>query len=288
MKLNRYIIGITTLAIILGPWIINTVYKMPGQFWLISEWPAGDLLQYYGMIVTAVIAIIGLYFTFQDNRREIKEQSRLDKLPYFSITALNYNIHNPLFGTTTEKNIDSKGEKILSPKCKKQEYFYREEKLKSAIIEIKNGKTCIKTKISETDKQLIINGGVAKQQMGVGVIRLLKEPMTYVPFILCNVGSGAALNFRIGFNKLIDDKLDHPLYLSSTSMNVAEEFYLGFYVAHENNNAEGTYMLEIKYSDMFENEYSQACKFIIEKGDNDGISTNIEAKFKQKMCEHGK
>ena len=47
-------------------------------------------------------------------------------------------------------------------------------------------------------------------------------------------------------------------------------------------------MLEIKYSDMFENEYSQACKFIIEKGDNDGISTNIETKFKQQMCEHGK
>lgn len=115
------------LSAVVGPLLIHIAYKITGPCWLVAEWSAGDMLQYYGMIVTAVIAIGGLYLTFQDNRRGIKEQSRLDKLPYFSLTTLNYKVHNPLFGTTLDKEINSKRE-ILKPKENKKEYFYKEKK----------------------------------------------------------------------------------------------------------------------------------------------------------------
>ena len=276
------IASVLLVIVVVGPILINICYKFSGPDWIISEWSAGDMLQYYGMILTALIAIGGVFLTFQDNRKGIKEQSRLDKLPFFSLTALNYFVKNPLFGTSLEKEIKSRGEEIFKPKENKQEYFYREEKVRAVIIEIKDGQAGIKTNISEEDKKLILNGGIAEQQMAPGVIGMVNKRMIYVPIILCNVGNGAALDFRIGFNNLKDGKMEDPKYLSSTSINTGEEFYLGFFVVHKKDENLGVYLLDVKYRDMFWNHYSQSCKFIVEK-DDDGVNTSMEVEFKQMM-----
>lgn len=273
---------VIAIVVIAGPLIIHILFKMIGPSWLVAEWSAGEMLQYYGMIITAIIAIAGLYLTFQDNRRGIREQSRLDKLPYFSLTTLNYNVRNPLFGTTTDKEIDSKGETVLKPKENKQEYYYREEKLKAAFITIRKGMPGIETKISETDKRLILNGGVSEQQMAQGMIGIVNKPMIYVPIILQNVGNGAAMDFRVGLNKLKNGDLIEPKYLSSTSVNEKEEFYLGFFALNEGEENAGEYLLEIIYRDMFDNMYKQSAKFIIGL-ENESILTKMEVEFKQEM-----
>ncbi|WP_034487789.1 hypothetical protein [Butyrivibrio fibrisolvens] len=276
------IVLVIVIAVIAGPIIIHLLFKTVGPSWLVAKWSAGEILQYYGTIITAIIAIAGLYLTFQDNRRSIREQSRLDKLPYFSLTTLNYDVRNPLFGTTTDKEIDSKGEVVLKPKDNKQEYYYREEKLKAALITIRKGVPGIETKIPETDKKLILNGGVSEQRMAQGMIGIVNEPMIYVPIILQNVGNGAAMGFRVGLNKLINGCLIEPKYLSSTSVNEKEEFYLGFFALNEGEENVGEYLLEIIYRDMFDNKYRQSTKFIISY-ENKSILTNMEVEFKQEM-----
>ncbi len=289
MKCYKSKLGVTKktvvyilIAVILGPLIIHILYKLQGPVWLVAEWSAGDLLQYYGMFMTALIAIGGLYLTFQDNRKGIREQSRLDQLPYFSLTTLNYQVRNPLIGPTTDKEIDSKGEKVLKPKDNKQEYYYKEEKLKAAILAIRKGSANIETKLSEADKKLIINGGIAEQRMGPGMIGIVNEPMTYVPILLRNVGKGAAIDFRVGFNNSIDERVENPQYLSSTSINVDEEFYLGFFAVHEKNENAGEYLLEVIYKDIFNNQYTQKTKFIV-SWENDTAMTNMEVEFRQEM-----
>ena len=276
------IVLVIVIAVIAGPIIIHFLFKTVGPSWLVAKWSAGEILQYYGTIITAIIAIAGLYMSFQDTRRSIREQSRLDKLPYFSLTTLNYDVRNPLFGTTTDKEIDSKGEVVLKPKDNKQEYYYREEKLKAALITIRKGVPGIETKIPETDKKLILNGGVSEQRMAQGMIGIVNEPMIYVPIILQNVGNGAAMGFRVGLNKLINGCLIEPKYLSSTSVNEKEEFYLGFFALNEGEENVGEYLLEIIYRDMFDNKYRQSTKFIISY-ENKSILTNMEVEFKQEM-----
>ncbi len=242
------------------------------------------MLQYYGMILTAIIAIGGLYLTFQDNRKGIREQSRLDKLPCFSLTTLNYDVRNPLFGVTIDKEINSKGQSVLNPKDHKKQYYYRERKVTAAILKIKDGKACITTQLTEEEKKLIINGGVAEQRMAKGMIGIVNKPMTYVPIIICNVGNGAALDFRIGFNKLIGGQLNMPQYLSSTSINMNEEFYLGFFAIHDVDENTGEYLLEISYRDIFGNYYKQKCKFNIEMDDGT-CGTTMEVSFLQERTQ---
>ena len=117
--------------------------------------------------------------------------------------------------------------------------------------------------------------------MAPGVVGIVNEPMTYVPIVLQNVGNGAALDFKVGFNNLKDGNLDNPLYLSSTSINEGEEFYLGFFAINEKEENAGEYLLEIIYRDMFDNRYIQTAKFII-TFENGTALTNMEVGFKQK------
>lgn len=276
----KRIVGIIISAIIIGPIVIHIFYKLHGPEWIVAEWSAGDILQYYGMILTTVIAIGGLFLTFQDNRNGIREQSRLDQLPYFSLTTFNCRVRNPLLGTTTDKEIVSKAEKNLKPNDNKEKYYYIEEKINSAFLIIRNRKAFIETHLSENDKKLIINGGYEEQRINSGRFELVNKPMTYVPFLLRNVGKGAAIDFRIGFNVLIDGELKNPQYLSSTSINVEEEFYLGLFSNHEDNN-EGEYLLEIVYNDIFDNQYKQSTIFKV-KTEKDAVIIYMDKGFKQK------
>lgn len=278
---DRNLLIAIVAAIVIGPIVIHVLYKSSGPQWLVAEWSAGDLLQYYGMLVTAAIAIYGIYLTFQDNRRGIKEQSRLDKLPYFSLTTLNYKVRNPLFGVTTEKHIDSKAENGLKSDKKKDEFFYKEEKIKYAFLIIEKGKSSIRKELDSKNRNLVINGGISEQVMDHGLVSVVSNPMTYVPIILQNVGNGAALDFRVGFNKLVNGKLEAPLYLSSTSINVDEDFYLGLFSNHDKDENVGEYLLEIVYRDMFDNQYKQDTKIIVSS--DDGISVSMEVSFRQRM-----
>lgn len=274
----KHLIIILFFAVTIGPLLIHVLFKVDASSWLGAEWTAGDMLQYYGTIVAASIAIYGVYLTFQDNRRAIGEQGRLNKLPYFSLTTLRNSVRNPLLGTTSEKRIDSKGGEVLKPSDKNQEYYYKEEKQKAAIISIREGTASIVTKLSEEDKRLITNGGVTEQRLAPGVIGFTNEHMIYVPIILKNVGNGAALDFRVCFYSR-EDGSDDRKYVSSTSVDMDEEFYLGFFSVCEKEENVGEYLLEVIYRDIFENQYRQNCKFIISYENE--VKVSMETVFKQ-------
>lgn len=69
---------------ILVPIIIHILYKFDfGIEFLYSTWTSGDILQYCGSVISALLAIIGVYYTLKENRINELSNKVLENKPYF-------------------------------------------------------------------------------------------------------------------------------------------------------------------------------------------------------------
>ena len=85
---------IGALAAIVGvPIIINECYKANSGYMTI--WGAADVLSYYGTIIAAAGAAIGVYFSLKYSHRQYREDKRRDVLPYLIINVLDRKCVSP-------------------------------------------------------------------------------------------------------------------------------------------------------------------------------------------------
>lgn len=86
------IVILLSLAILV-PIIIHILYKFDfGIEFLYSTWTSGDILQYCGCIISALLAIIGVYYTLKENKINDLSNKVLENKPYFrtNLTQLLY------------------------------------------------------------------------------------------------------------------------------------------------------------------------------------------------------
>lgn len=77
------IVILLSLAILV-PIIIHILYKFDfGIEFLYSTWTSGDILQYCGCIISALLAIIGVYYTLKENKINDLSNKVLENKPYF-------------------------------------------------------------------------------------------------------------------------------------------------------------------------------------------------------------
>lgn len=80
---EKLFLCITLISIILVPIVIHIMYKIDfGIELLYSTWSSGEILQYCGSILTAILAIIGVYYTIKVNRQNDLENKIIESRPY--------------------------------------------------------------------------------------------------------------------------------------------------------------------------------------------------------------
>ena len=90
MKLNLkkiiVIIVLTIVAVVLVPFLINNMFKVDlGIEYLQSEWEAGDMLGFYGAILSGMLTFLGVLLTL---RHEKEERDKDDSIKYKPILEL--------------------------------------------------------------------------------------------------------------------------------------------------------------------------------------------------------
>ena len=79
------ILVLVVFFVIIAPYLLNKLYDIGCPF--ITVWQKGDLIGYYGSIMTAVAAIAGVYFTLDYSKFKQMEYEKLRVKPYLEIMA---------------------------------------------------------------------------------------------------------------------------------------------------------------------------------------------------------
>ena len=286
MKLNWKVIIVVLAAFVLLvfgiPILINRAYQLPAlTSWLVMSWDAKDVLNYYGVIVGAIVAGAGVAFSVlysQKNYKYIQEQYRDDLrnrvLPYFAITMQweKYDhSYFTLFPDEIEKNTKSKH-------TKHNEYYkYIIDQIYFVLLP---SEIQARVELDEQDKDLLEHAGESWKKEKNGYALTGREIIS-VPLLLQNVGLGIAVETRIGFNRVGDD----CKYIAPVVISKETPFPVHIYCGAVCDAVYGEYNLDIVYKDILGNRYRQRYPITLEKTNEGKIVEKLNFVGKQEHIE---
>lgn len=254
-KVSRYIkkywllllvVGLLTLLILI-PFIINVLFKYDSGIWYLqAEWRAEDALSFYGTLLAASIGIAGVFFSIQYAQKNYRQDEKNRVKPYLALTYLRERSQFTLGNLVSLMGYSSKDdEEICEDQPDKKDIFYRLDHI--AIILSAKGIE-YNTDITDAQKDLIQNGGVTLDD---GKIK--KRKFISMPFIIENVGNGAALNCRIAFY----EENDTPRGININTVKCGDAFYCHIFSDDVDNFLNKQYILKFSYLDILGTEYTQ-------------------------------
>ena len=245
------------------------------------SWDAKDALNYYGVIVGAIVAGAGVAFSVlysQKNYKYIQEQYRDDLrnrvLPYFAITMQweKYDhSYFTLFPDEIEKNTKSKH-------TKHNEYYkYIIDQIYFVLLP---SEIQARVELDEQDKDLLEHAGESWKKEKNGYALTGREIIS-VPLLLQNVGLGIAVETRIGFNRVGDD----CKYIAPVVISKETPFPVHIYCGAVCDAVYGEYNLDIVYKDILGNRYRQRYPITLEKTNEGKIVEKLNFVGKQEHIE---
>lgn len=131
-----FIVMVVLIAAII-PFIINWAYKKGGY---VTVWDGSDLLAFYGNILTAAAAVLGVYYTLDYSKFKQMDFEKLRVKPYFGVDTIFY-LHDDfeVFSATQDKKYIFKD--IDVKHCESSEID-----LPITVYNIKNNGTCAEKK----------------------------------------------------------------------------------------------------------------------------------------------
>lgn len=84
------LIACVIILVFITPILIHICYSLELQYeFFKSKWGCGDILQYCGAIITALVAIEGVYISLKENRKNNLENKILEHRPYLKSSIIN-------------------------------------------------------------------------------------------------------------------------------------------------------------------------------------------------------
>ena len=236
------LLAVIVLGIIIGgPIIINEFYRNNSGYMTI--WGAADVLTYYGAIIAASGAAIGVYCSIRYSHKQYREDKRRDVLPYFAINILGRKCVSPF-------DLGWYGEDDVREEDKAKEALtYREFMYDECFFIFSDDKIeCIR-KLSE-EQEAARTIGVTMEDHGEFGTNL-RNDRHYIPMKITNVGKGCAINTIITVKSTIKRAVAASIPIS---IPVGGEVYTGllFYV---HKKLSGKYDYGIQYRDIYGNQY---------------------------------
>lgn len=271
-RIPKKFYGLVIVIVVSGTFIINVLFKIKAPFELFkAEWTAGEALGLFAAISAALIAIYGISLTMRQSDHVFNEEVRNSMLPFLNIDFLrrkNSSAWNYLLD-------DNKGESNIDK-------TYREEKLDCMYFILDEKGIDTKGSLNKHQQEIIENGGSYAAPLEGGGRGIIHAYSVYIPLSVENVGKGAAINVRVGFNKS-NTPDDQKRYITPVSLRIGDHIKVGIFGEgiKEESKLFGKYSLEFIYYDIYGNQYEQ-CYDVDLYYNNDkncatlGINTNQE------------
>ncbi len=245
----KIILAFGIIGLIVIPVLINVVFKIDFEIeFLRAEWDAGDALSFYGVLLAAFLAVYGVYLSIDYSNRNYRDDLRNQVLPFFAVNSLKTKASNNWLNSImdneeTPKKIETQG--------------YREYKITDYNFALEDGKIVIYNGLTNAQQKVLDNAGFKWIKNG-GVMMCVASDHICQPLEIENVGNGAAISFRIGFNRKDTPEKDRK-YAYAIPIKVGEKIMVHIFSEDCGKNSPnlGDYVLDMHYKDIYGNEYSQ-------------------------------
>ena len=257
------ITGALIVVLLIGPLIINLIYKMSApNMWLVAEWSAGDALAAFTSISASLFAIYGISMSINASDKVFTQNVWNQMRPYIVADFLKTKAI-PLTANQSS-SIEAAGRD-------ETKHEYKEYSLKSfyfIIEEDKKRKKCVikpEKDLSEKKKRIIYHGGQYMKELPNGISIQQAETYLYLKMVLENVGRGVAIQTHVGLNNRDADE-SIKTFVGPVPLKVGESMSVGFYADNidENSTLLGEYDFDIMYYDIYGNKYAQSHEITIQ------------------------
>lgn len=262
---NREIVLWTIAGFILVfvvPIIINECYKANSGY--LTMWTAADMLSYYGTILAASGAVIGVFLSIQYSQKQYKEDTRHRALPYLTINKLGRKCVDPFYQAWYEDDLKSQEDETDHQNMIKDALTYKEYKHDKNYFVINNNEIYFTEKLSDNqEKNKIFD---LPQEIKSELGELGDTNIYYYPYEVQNVGNGCAINLNIVFEK--GTKSASTFFLSAP---VNSTTYVGLLFENLYEKSIGNYKLKFFYEDIYGQKYQQIKQISVEKNNQQFI-----------------
>lgn len=281
MKKFLYVVAwflctIIMLYLIIGvPFQINECYKAGGY---ITKWNAADVLSYYGTIIAAIIGIVGVYLTVHISNKNYRDDARSRVLPFIAVNVLNVKQPDPfLEGLGTESYSDMGNDPVIldsiSGKNRNHMFFIIDGKSKIRVVD----------SLTDIEAQKVKETEVIWRRGNDGTLYQRDSEVISMPFMLENIGNGAAKSLRMGLS-YANDKI---FFKTEIILKQNEKFYVHIFSEKDFNKIKGNYTFFIYYEDISGNQYEQVFPIQIHEKNNNRYK-NMNTNGKQRLLGRGK
>jgi hypothetical protein len=227
------------------PIAINESYKIGGY---ITKWGPADVLAYYGSVVSAIIGIVGVYLTVYISNQNYRDDARSRVLPFIAINVLNIKQPDPfLEGLGQESYFDMGNDPVIldsiSGKNRNHLFF---------IIDGKS-KVRVSDSLSDEEAETATATEVIWRRGKDGSLYQRDSVSISMPFLLENIGNGAAKNLRMGLSY----STDKPFFKTEFILKQEETFYVHILSQETFEKIKGKYVFCVYYEDISGNQYEQ-------------------------------
>lgn len=238
---------ILLLVLLIGvPVLINWLFKLhPTVSFFSAEWDASAALGFYGTLLASCIAICGVFLSINYAQENYRKDEKNRQLPYLALTYMRKDSKFNLFDAAFSQEKESDHSDADS--------FYCEYKLSRVYIVISDQGIEYKKNLDKRQETILQQGGLAWVENGSSIVL---KPYNYIslPFEIENVGNGAAIDFRLAFNKKGSEE---PRAVSLYTLKREDKAYFHVFSELESDDLLGDYILELQYCDILGNRYSQ-------------------------------
>lgn len=252
-------VGLSIAASALYALLVHFVFEViPDDKSVVVGWSAGDALMCGVAMISACLAIWGVYLTLDNNRVQFVENSRLGVIPCISIVELveknKKSYFNEHRGTKTIHEGD--GESMLRSSSEDASYCIVEPGQEFAIL----GET-ITYKRDLTQRQWDLAGHRDSISLVKNGFSFGPSLVKLVPIQFINIGLGAAVNFRRGIERRHNQ--EERRYTQPRTLKPGDACMLGIYVDMSDESVFGEYEICLSYYDVLGNEYTQTFNFSV-------------------------
>lgn len=217
---------------------------------IVVPWSAGDALAYCGGIATAVIAIIGVVYSLQDNRESDEQQIREGSAPFFSAVILTQHNQKTLFSELLANHLrESEETDNITEAGQLPSYSESEDRRLYAIM---GNKTTYRNRLTDEQREHVESKFLIEHAPDSATYEVV-NPVIYVPLRLKNIGPGSASCVRVGVIRPDEEWRG----ACSWTIEHGDDFYLGIYVDTSRAEVFGKYLISIVFDDCLGYKYRE-------------------------------
>lgn len=245
--IKKILLGLGAVIVLVGgPFLINECYKKGTGY--ITLWGADDMLAYYGTVIAAIVGVLGVYLTVCVSNKNYRDDARNRILPYIAINVMNIRQPDPFLQGFGEEDYAMMGndpiiEQSLEGKAWNHLYF---------VIDGK-GKIRVAEQLSDDESEKLKETAVTWIRAKDGKMYIRDADVVSMPFVMDNIGNGAAKNLRMSFSYLNSKQF----FKTEIILKPNERFYVHIFSEKEFKTIEGDYVFSVYYEDISGNEYEQ-------------------------------